>query len=157
MRVYSGQLGSARAIKINRQTFIGKVPMLLCCCRYRFFLCVLFGAGVLPVFFFRFAGFLFRGIIDLLIHEQRGIHPFDESDRRGIALALPKLDDAGVTAISIGRARRDVSNNFFTASFCRSTASAVRRAWSEPFFPSVTIFSASGRTALALARVVLIR
>ena len=46
------------------------------------------------------------------------------------------------------------SNNFLTASFCRSTASAVRRAWSEPFCLSVTIFSASGRTAFALARVV---
>ena len=33
----------------------------------------------------------------------------------------------------------------------------VRRAWSEPFLPSVTIRSARGRTAFALARVVLIR
>jgi hypothetical protein len=49
------------------------------------------------------------------------------------------------------------SNNFFTASFCRKTASAVRRACSEFLFPSVTIFSASGRTAFALASVVLIR
>src|SRR6478735_10615592 len=105
VRVYSGQLCSARAIEINRPTFIGKMPMVLCCCRYRFFLCVLFGAGVLPVFFFRFAGFLFRGIIDLLIYEQRGIHPLQICDGSSVALALPKFDDAGVTSIAIGRAR----------------------------------------------------
>jgi hypothetical protein len=49
------------------------------------------------------------------------------------------------------------SNNFFTAVFCRNVARAFRRAWIDPFFPSVTIFSASGLTAFALARVVLMR
>ena len=86
--------------------------MLLCCCRCRFFL-RLFGAGGLPVVLFRFAGFLFRGLIDLLIEEQSGIHPLEICDRSGIALALAKFDDAGVTSIAIGRARRDLIKQLF--------------------------------------------
>jgi hypothetical protein len=68
MRAYSGRLGStARAISIA-PTYSGKTRMLLCCC-CRFFLRFLFCARRLPVFFVRFAGFLFRGLIDLLIDE----------------------------------------------------------------------------------------
>ena len=96
-----------RAIDLNRLTFIGRMPMLLCCCCGSFFLCFLFGASGLPVFLFRFASFLFRGLIGLLIDEQSGIHPLQIGDRSGVALALAKFDDAGITSIAIGRARRD--------------------------------------------------
>lgn len=49
------------------------------------------------------------------------------------------------------------ANNFLTASFCFKYETAMRRACRSPFLPSVTIFSAKGRTALALASVVLMR
>src|SRR5205823_12095179 len=40
-------------------------------------------------------------------------NPFDEGDRSGVALALTKSDNAGVTAVTTGRAWRDVIEQFF--------------------------------------------
>src|SRR5438067_3360346 len=113
--VYSGRAvtRTARTIEVNRPTFIGRVPTPLCRGCSRFFLRLLVGAGGLFVFPFRFAGFLFRGLIGLLIDEQNGIHPFQICDRSRVALALPKFDDAGVTSIAIGRARRDFIKQLF--------------------------------------------
>src|SRR4030095_11472826 len=41
------------------------------------------------------------------------IHPLNECHRSGVALALAELDNARVTAVALGRSRRDVLEEFF--------------------------------------------
>src|SRR5437762_7663754 len=49
---------------------------------------------------------------DRLVDNDRRIHPFEERDRGRVALANTETDDPGVTAVAIGRARRDIVEQF---------------------------------------------
>src|SRR6476660_2432409 len=84
----------------------------LCSGRSRF-LRFLFRAAGLLALFFRFASFLLRRLIDLLIDENGGIYPLQIGDGSSVTFAQPEFHDSGVTAVAIGRARRDFIEQLF--------------------------------------------
>ena len=63
-------------------------------------------------------------------------------------------DDAGIASMSLEKRGARVSNSLETTAGSLTKARAWRRAWRLSRFPSVIIFSAMGRTALARSRVV---
>ena len=86
------------------------------------------------------------------------VHPFEDGALRGVALALVHADDAGVAAVAFLERGRDFLEQDFRGVFLVQTrATARRRSWTVPLLPSVTIFSATERAALALASVVVTR
>jgi hypothetical protein len=95
---------------------LGAQGRALCSGRSRF-LRFLFRAAGLPALFFRFARFLLRCLIDLLIEENGGIYPLQIGDRSCVAFALPQFHNSGVTAVAIGRARRDFFEQLFHSVF----------------------------------------
>src|SRR4029077_1528812 len=84
----------------------------LCSGRSRF-LRFLFRAAGLLALFFRFASFLLRRLIDLLVDENGGIYPLQIGDRGRVAVAQPRCNDSSVTPAAIGRARRDFIEQLF--------------------------------------------
>src|SRR5436190_16149335 len=85
----------------------------LCSGRGHRFLRFLFRAAGLLALFFRFASFLLRRLIDLLIEENGGIYPLQIGDRSCVAFALLKFQYSSVTAAAIGRTRRDFIEQLF--------------------------------------------
>ena len=100
----------------------------------RRFLRFLFRAAGLLALFFRFASFLLRRLIDLLIDENGGIYPLQIGDRSSVAFALPKFHDSGVTAVAIGRARRDFIEQFFHRIFLPENREGGATSVERPFF-----------------------
>src|SRR5881397_2398956 len=78
-----------------------------------------FGSGLfwLRGRFFLFCAWLdrlsFRLLFFFFLDGWCRIHPLNKCHRSGVALALAKLDNARVTAVALGRSRRDVVEEFF--------------------------------------------
>ncbi len=85
------------------------------------------------------------------------VDEFEVGHLRRVAWARADLDDARVAARAVGKARRHLGEELVDDLLLAQEGNACRRAWMSPRRPSVTIFSANGRTPLAFATVVLMR
>ena len=86
-----------------------------------------------------------------------GVHPFQNRALGGVPLTLAELDDAGVTATAILEGRRDFGEQGLGGGFLMQAGDRQATMLNSAFFPSVTIFSATERAALALAKEVVTR
>src|SRR5437773_5993810 len=106
----------------------------LCSGRGHRFLRFLFRAAGLLALFFRFASFLLRRLIDLLIDENGGIYPLQIGDRSCVAFALPKFHDSSVTPAAIDRAWRDFIEQLFHRIFLPKNRESGPTSMDRPFF-----------------------
>ena len=113
---------------------LGAQGRTLCSSRGHRFLRFLFRAAGLLALFFRFASFLLRRLIDLLIDENGGIYPLQIGDRSRVAFALPKFHDSSVTPAAIGRARRDFIEQLFHRIFLPENRESGATSMDRPFF-----------------------
>jgi hypothetical protein len=74
-----------------------------------------------------------------------------------VAFALPEFDDSGVTAVAIGRARRDVIEQLFHRIFLPQNRERGATSMERTFFAERDHFFRERADALAFASVVLIR
>ena len=84
-----------------------------------------------------------------------GSDEFDARHRGVVAVAGAELEDAGVAAVAVGVAGADLVEQLVRPSPCRrGTTTTWRWLCRPPFLALVMTFSATGRSALALASVV---
>ena len=85
---------------------------------------------------------------------RRRLHELDARHGGVVALAGPELEDPGVAAVAVGVARADLVKSLWAISLSPRNDTTWRWWCRPPFLALVISFSATGRSALALASVV---